>query len=179
MTETSQTIHAFRYEVGLEATDTDLAALGEAAMKERAAQDNLIVVGQIRVVLDAPSVFVVDGLRGEGWLPTDDPDVGTRYGPPEARTVVWAAEAQTNPEAVAVEGVREDGGAVMVTVPHLIEARGGSVRAVHWISGPVEVSAYRHNGEPIGYLVAVEINDDEVQVEVNPGTALLRVVAAT
>jgi hypothetical protein len=169
-----QIIQAVQHGLSLEASDEQITEAGASAIAAAAAVRNLVVTGPIEKVVDEPCVFLVDGDR-EGWLPVSDPTVGLTHGPAEARTVVWRAEGDVSPEAVAIEAVREHDGAVAVHVPALLEQRGGSVRAMHRLGVPVTVSAYRHNGDPIGYLAAVEISTDEVEVQVVEGTALLRV----
>jgi hypothetical protein len=169
-------IAAYRHGVPIEATDEDVEEMGRQVVGSAAAADNHVVVdGTIVKVVDRPAVRIVDG-DYDGWLPTDGPDgVGNQYGSPEARTVVWEADAEVSPEAVAVEGHREDDGAVMVDVPTLLQDRGGSVRVMHRLGVPVQVAAYRYDNEPVGYVLATTIDEHEEQVEVLPDTALLRI----
>jgi hypothetical protein len=167
------------YEVPLDATPDQVEVLGLDVMSQVAAANHYdIVGGTIQVEVDEPSVYADDGLGAAGWFPTSDPDIGHRYGKPTHRTIVWVAHATPSPESIAVQGVREYDGAVTVTVPELIRMRGGFVRAVHNLGQPVNVTAMRANGEQLGYLLATEIDANEVEVQVVPETTTLHVTPA-
>lgn len=57
-----------------------------------------------------------------------------------------------------------------------VGAQADVVEFVHGLGGPVIVTAYAADGAQVGYLMANEISDDEVEVWVVPGT-VARLVA--
>lgn len=61
------------------------------------------------------------------------------------------------------------------TVPADLAEVGGGIRLRHGFDGPVTVAAYAEGDQPIGYLLAVALDENQEQVEIVPGTVRLLV----
>ncbi len=109
----------------------------------------------------------------DGYLPATSPEAtdGTitewTAGAVERITDNPPGETTTDPET----------GAVTSLVPEALTAQGGGLSVRHNLGGPVTVRAFGVDGQPHGYLLAVDIDDATVHVEMVPGVTRLVVTA--
>lgn len=123
------------------------------------------------VASDPVPVAVNPDMTGWTTVGPDDPGL-TGY------VITWTATGHAlQPEAVLTGGTTGPDG-YTIAIPddrRLLPIHGGPVRVRHELGGPVTVHAYGRDGEPVGYLFAQELTDDEVAVELSPHTYRLHV----
>lgn len=154
-----------------ENSDQQVLAQATAALRDRIRDDGFVLASEsIQRSEPWPIRLTPDG----GYTPWDG------VGQPDGMMSEWSATATergTDDPDLLPSGEADDEGRVWFTVPAEIAADGGEVRLRHSLGGEVTVYAYdgSEDAAKMGYLIAVEVDDDVVSVALLPGTAALSV----
>lgn len=167
------TVWAVVHGIPVDASADLIATLGVSACNDEAAAINHVVVGYPRIIENEPCKYFDNG-NDAGWVKVSD--LGSQF-EPDGRTVVWEASTRLSDEAIPLTGVPVGDG-LEFTVPPLQADNGGAVRCLHTFPDRVVALAYRDDGTPIQTVAAVPFEDGELQVQVNAGTALIRLEPA-
>jgi hypothetical protein len=162
--------------------EADIDDIGLALLREQARAKGLSVTGTAKRIYDEYIVGVVaPGLDGKSSLthvPIGSP-LAEGKTTPDARMVGWevAVKPFTREAKDPIKGAAKEGDPLSRAVlPPVVTENGGLVRFEHNLGGEVTVSAYDVKGGPVAIEFAVEVNQNEQQVQVTPGAVRLQAI---
>ena len=145
-------------------SDADSRALASQYLRERFREN-----GEVMTTDPVPSEPTPVRLNADrtGWDEIED-------GSPDGHVIVWTADGSpmANDEGILIEGGVKS---YDVPVPQHVTEAGGPVRVRHGLGCPVIVSAYGADGEKMGYLVTMVIDENEEHVELFSGVTRIHV----
>lgn len=180
MTKFSTTLHM---DPGVAEDQVD--EIGKAVLIEQARARKLTITGPVERTYDEFVVGVQIVSEGQSVIkhvPIGSPLAEGRTDP-DARMVTWQADSQpiTPDPAPVVVGVPLEGvhpaRTAVATLPDAVVAAGGMIAFRHGLdSDAVTISVFDAQGATVAYEFAIDINRNEQQVLLLPGSAQIQAV---
>lgn len=187
MTETPPESQRIAYQQYVAPTALDdkevIKELGKHGLRETARGMGRVLVGEMTAAQYPYPVVFIDGVDDNGLPVQRAVEMGSMLdtsGKTEPDAYLLRFESDTEPmsrEEPPLHPVDDENRRADLTPQQ--RDNGGMVLYQHGITGDVHIRAYTAEGQPIGYMIAVEIEPGQHQVEVSPGTAYLTAEPAT